>query len=64
MELDRHTRPDGVDWYVFGRIFEQLGLRDDAIAAYQRVAKAKPPSFLPSSYDFTQRRLKAVGRAK
>ena len=30
-------KPDDAGWYVVGRMLEQLGLRDDAIAAYRRV---------------------------
>jgi tetratricopeptide (TPR) repeat protein len=48
------------DWYVAGRIDEQLGLTADAIAAYNRVGKS-PGSF--STYDFAQQRLAALRHA-
>ncbi|HWO19018.1 MAG TPA: DUF3857 domain-containing protein [Kofleriaceae bacterium] len=34
----RRATPEAPDWYLYGRIAEQLGLRDDAIAAYRRAA--------------------------
>jgi tetratricopeptide (TPR) repeat protein len=54
-------RPSNGDWYVIGRIAETYGLRDDAIAAYRRVAKPSHTDFVPSSYDFAQRNLKRMG---
>jgi tetratricopeptide (TPR) repeat protein len=38
MEKAGRAVPSPADWYLYGRIAEQLGLRDDAIAAYRRVA--------------------------
>jgi tetratricopeptide (TPR) repeat protein len=47
------------DWYVAGRIREQLGLFDDAAAAYQRVSRDRVESAL-SSYTLAQKRLAAM----
>jgi tetratricopeptide (TPR) repeat protein len=46
--------PGDADWYLYGRISEQLGLRDDAIAAYRRVAPDPDPN---SSHTLAKRRL-------
>jgi tetratricopeptide (TPR) repeat protein len=56
----KDRKPDASDLYVLGRIAEDLGLRDDAIALYRRVAK---PDDSPgvSAYDFAQRNLKRMG---
>ncbi|MBP6846762.1 MAG: DUF3857 domain-containing protein [Kofleriaceae bacterium] len=59
--LDATSPPDNGDWYVIGRIAENLDLRDDAIAAYRRVAGGSEPPGLPSNLDFAQKRLKALG---
>ncbi|HEY1548566.1 MAG TPA: DUF3857 domain-containing protein [Kofleriaceae bacterium] len=42
MRLSGRSAPGDVDWYAIGRMWEQLGLRDDAIAAYRHVATATP----------------------
>jgi tetratricopeptide (TPR) repeat protein len=50
--------PNAADWYLHGRIAEQLGLRDDAIAAYRRV----PPGDAPhTSHTLARRRLARLG---
>jgi tetratricopeptide (TPR) repeat protein len=50
-------------WYAFGRIAEQYGERDIALADY---AKVKPPEdaslIYQSSYELAQRRMKALAR--
>lgn len=53
--------PDPSDWYVVGRIAEQLGLREDAIAAYRRVGREDETKPIPVAHDFAQRRLKRLG---
>lgn len=58
MELRRTAAPIGSDWYVAGRIAEQLGLRADAEALYKRVPPAR--DWPLSSYDLAQRRLAAL----
>lgn len=70
-ELDRAVRdnwkaldlrgslvPEGADWYVAGRIAEQLGLRDDAAAAYKRVTASGIGQF--TTYELAQKRLAAM----
>jgi tetratricopeptide (TPR) repeat protein len=53
--------PDDNYWYAFGRIAEQYGERDVAIADYARVAKPKRAVAIPSSsYQLAQIRLQAV----
>jgi tetratricopeptide (TPR) repeat protein len=49
------------DWYVFGRIAEQYGVRESAIAAYKRVEKperGEPKS--TSAYMLARKRLRAL----
>ena len=47
------------DWYVYGRILESYGMRDDALAAYRAVKTTQQDG--PSSYDFAQRGLTRLG---
>ena len=55
----RGDGPQPSDWYVMGRLYERLGLVDDAVAAYRRI---KPdPDEHPSDFDFAARRLVALG---
>ncbi|HWO25521.1 MAG TPA: DUF3857 domain-containing protein [Kofleriaceae bacterium] len=54
MENADRATPENADWYLYGRIAEQLGLRDDAIAAYRRVAPDPDPH---SSHKLAKRRL-------
>ena len=54
--------PNDDYWYAFGRIAEQYGERDIAIADYRKLAKPKILSPLPTStYRLAQMRLKALG---
>lgn len=54
-DLDPNT------WYAFGRIAEQYGERDVAIADYNQVEKPKPDTAIPdSSYELAQLRLNAL----
>jgi tetratricopeptide (TPR) repeat protein len=62
MALRNSADPEGGDWYVVGRIEEQLGLAADAAAAYKRVTKPKFDQLL-SIYTLAQRRLAALGAA-
>jgi len=59
--LERHTPPNNGDWLAIGKIAESLSLRDDALAAYRRVAADLEPPGLPTTWDFAQQRLKALG---
>jgi tetratricopeptide (TPR) repeat protein len=57
--------PEREDWYVFGRIYEQLGEREAAIAAYRKVTgpqDEKEPASPTSSATLAERRLKALTR--
>ena len=61
LELAHKEAPNEADWLVLGRIYEDLGLRDDAIAAYRRIAAPKIPDALPTMYSVASARLKALG---
>ena len=53
--------PDDNYWYAFGRIAEQYGERDAALANYARVAKPKTAVEIPTStYQLAQVRLRAL----
>jgi hypothetical protein len=54
--------PNGEVWYVLGRIAEQYGERDIAIADYRKLEKPKEPLSIPTStWRLAQMRLKAMG---
>jgi len=54
--------PNDDYWYAFGRIAEQYGERDIAIADYRKLQKPKEPLELPtSSYRLAQARLGILG---
>jgi tetratricopeptide (TPR) repeat protein len=56
------VEPDDDYWYAFGRIAEQYGERDAAIADYRKLQKPKELMTIPtSSYLLGQMRLKALG---
>ncbi|MFN0248434.1 MAG: DUF3857 domain-containing protein [Kofleriaceae bacterium] len=59
MDLDSRTVPEGQDWLLFATVYEKLGLRDDAIAAYKRVTDK--PSLHPTSLDIAKARLARMG---
>jgi tetratricopeptide (TPR) repeat protein len=58
--LDKSQRelPDSSDWYVLGRMAENYGVRDAALAAYKRVTKR--PEGGASVWELAQRRLAAM----
>jgi tetratricopeptide (TPR) repeat protein/transglutaminase-like putative cysteine protease len=58
MEANGTHEISSSDWYVFGRIYEQLGERDAATAAYGRV-KPESPRDPTSTYALAQRRLQS-----
>jgi tetratricopeptide (TPR) repeat protein len=60
-ELSREDDTPGSDWYVLGRIYELAGLRDDAIAAYQRVTTIDTDDLTPHTDTLAAARLKALG---
>ena len=54
--------PNDDYWYAFGRIAEQYGEREIAIADYHKLEKPKAILAIPtSSYTLAQTRLKALG---
>jgi Tfp pilus assembly protein PilF len=54
--------PNDEVWYVLGRIAEQYGLRDIAIADYRKLEKPKEVLAIPTStWQLAQIRLKALG---
>ena len=56
--------PDDDYWYAFGRIAEQFGERDVAIADYRKLERPKIAMTIPTStYQLAQNRLKALGDA-
>lgn len=59
--LKAHVPLAEADWYVLGRIAEQIGQRDDAIALYRRAVRGMAVPGLPTGWDFAQKRLKAMG---
>lgn len=57
--------PDDIYWYAFGRIAEQYGEREAAIADYSRVSKPKTDiEISTSSYHLAQIRLQGLQVAK
>jgi transglutaminase-like putative cysteine protease/Tfp pilus assembly protein PilF len=63
MDSGNFDEPDANFWYAFGRVAEQAGERDLALADYKRVTVPKNPFDLPgSSYHLAQIRLKALQR--
>ena len=61
VDLDLTGEITASDWYVLGRILEQAGVRDDAIAAYRRVPKTDRDVFGTDIYTLATTRLKALG---
>ncbi|MBZ5552763.1 MAG: DUF3857 domain-containing protein [Acidobacteriia bacterium] len=62
MDLLNLDEPDPDYWYAFGRIAEQYGVREVALANYARVEKPKKARAIPgSSYRLAQNRLKNLG---
>ncbi len=63
MDLHDLKEPDSVSWYVFGRIAEQFGVREAAIAYYRKVTPPGPEEQpATSTYSLAQRRLMALGQ--
>ena len=61
MNMDGRAEPDNDDWYVLARIYDQLGERSAALAAYRKVAKpVKNPDRKDSAYVLAQRRIAAL----
>lgn len=64
MALAGTSEPRAGDWYVMGRIYEQLALSDDAAAAYKRVTRDDIEDSALSSYALAQKRLAALPRPR
>lgn len=62
LDKSRREQPDSSDWYVLGRMAENYGVRDAALAAYKRVVK-KDPGDGASVWELAQRRLAAMGKS-
>ena len=64
MDLADLDEPDPNFWYAFGRIAEQYGEREVAMANYQRVTKPEEADQVPgSAYRLAQMRLQALRTA-
>jgi len=56
---------DDNDWYVFGRIAESYGLKDEAASMYRRLERPRNERLIPSSsYPLAQKRLRVIAAAK
>jgi len=62
IELRHAIEPSESDWYIVGRIAEQLRLTADAVAAYKRVTPAGDDGM--SSYTLAQKRLAVLRPGK
>jgi tetratricopeptide (TPR) repeat protein/transglutaminase-like putative cysteine protease len=63
MEIGGKDEPDDEDWYVFGRILEQEGLKEAARSAYKKLKKPEHAWMEPlMSYALAQRRLAALSK--
>ena len=63
LDVAGQLEPEGNSWYVFGRIAEQYGLRDSALADYQRVDKPEKEEELPgSTWELARRRIAVLAK--
>lgn len=60
MEAGGVEEPDSSAWYVFGRIAEQFGIEEEALADYRRVEKPEEGERSDSTYELAQRRIRAI----
>ncbi len=61
MQMNGSEEPRPEDWYVFGRIAEQYGVREAALLDYARVTPPDPDAdVLQSTYALAQKRLAAL----
>src|SRR6185436_4274024 len=59
IDARNREQPTSADWYVLGRIAENYGVRDAAMAAYRRVKKnEKGPATV---WELTEKRLAGLG---
>jgi len=62
MDSAKFDEPESDFWYAFGRIAEQAGERESALADYARVTEPENPlDLLASAYRLAQIRIKAMG---
>jgi Flp pilus assembly protein TadD len=59
MDRKATDEPGSEDWFVLGRIAENYGVRDAALAAYKRVEKGVLTG--TSTWELTQKRLATIG---
>ena len=59
MDRKATDEPGSDDWFVLGRIAENYGVRDAALAAYKRVEKGELTG--TSTWELTQKRLATIG---
>jgi tetratricopeptide (TPR) repeat protein len=65
MDAGEIEKPNSAVWYVFGVIYENYGLKEAAIAAYQRVEKPDTRRELPEdTYLLAQQRMTALTAPK
>ena len=62
MERAGRRTPASQDWYLFGRLYEALGLTDDAAAAYKRTVRTVDAP--ESSYALAQERLAKLAKRR
>jgi tetratricopeptide (TPR) repeat protein len=63
LELRANEEPQSDDWYVLGRIAEQIGITEAALSAYNKVLKPKEDYLLAdSTYALAQRRLAVLAK--
>jgi tetratricopeptide (TPR) repeat protein len=60
LDKSRRDQPDSSDWYVLGRLAENYGVREAALAAYKRVDKKENDG--ASVWELAQRRLAVMGK--
>ncbi|HSY51357.1 MAG TPA: DUF3857 domain-containing protein [Thermoanaerobaculia bacterium] len=60
LDKSRRDQPDSSDWYVLGRMAENYGVRDAALAAYKRVVKKESDG--ASVWELAQKRLAVLGK--
>ena len=60
LDKSRRDTPNSSDWYVLGRMAENYGVREAALAAYKRVDKKETDG--ASVWELAQRRLTAMGK--
>jgi tetratricopeptide (TPR) repeat protein len=64
MEMSGHDEPRADDWYVVGRIAEQLGEREAAVRAYEKVTPEEGPmKKANSTYALARLRLEGLAPA-